>query len=291
MVETSRIRVAVLEGQYACLVDQGVPFSVCLRLQQLGLELHQAQWTARNSLGGFSISFFWPSALEKNQPTKKVKKVKKRRVKVKSPSTHISPHGPVSYLQATGSDSPKKLGVVSEGSPIDAHHDKSTRPSPLLSSTGPPSSPTESPTTPPSELPARPPPSETEPLTRSPSASTNTSPQVPNLSKCQDVRYESRNYMPGVSYKSVDGKDEWTPVIRRKRKTVKLFRNCSESESSGSDSEVDVSCSRKVEYEKRDGIPGLNIYRRGPAIWTPIQAATKPAEPIAARTRSKTSKT
>ena len=93
--------------------------------------------------------------------------------------------------------------------------------------------------------------------------------------------------MPGVSYKSVDGKDEWTPVIRRKRKTVKFYRT-SESESSGSDSEVDVSCSRKVEYEKRDGIPGLNIYRRGPAIWTPIQAAT---EPIAARTRSKTSKT
>ena len=70
MVETPRIRVAVLEGQYACLVDQGVPFSVCLRLQQLGLQLNQAQWTARNSLGGFFIAFVWP-ALEKNpQPRK-----------------------------------------------------------------------------------------------------------------------------------------------------------------------------------------------------------------------------
>ena len=88
----------------------------------------------------------------------------------------------------------------------------------------------------------------------------------------------------------MDGKDEWTPVIRRKRKTLKLHRT-SESESSGSDSEVDVSCSRKVEYEKCDGIPGLNVYRRGPAIWTPIQATTKSVEPIAARTRSKTSKT
>ena len=91
--------------------------------------------------------------------------------------------------------------------------------------------------------------------------------------------------MPGVSYKSVDGKDEWTPLMKRKRKTLKLYRS-SESQSSGSDSEVDVFCSRKVEYEKHDGIPRLSVYRRGPAIWTPIQAATKPVEPIAARTRS-----
>jgi hypothetical protein len=91
--------------------------------------------------------------------------------------------------------------------------------------------------------------------------------------------------MPGVSYKSVDGEKGWTPVIRRK--TVKLRRS-SESESSTSGSEVDVSCSRKVEYEEHNEIPELNIYRRGPGKWTPIQAATKP---ITARTRSRTSKT
>ena len=114
MVETPRIRVAVLEGQYACLVDQGVPFSVCLRLQQLGLQLNQAQWTARNSLGGFSVAFFWP-ALEKNhpQPTKKVKKVKKKRVKVKSTPVHISPCAPVSNLHISGShDAPRDLAYL-----------------------------------------------------------------------------------------------------------------------------------------------------------------------------------
>ena len=80
------------------------------------------------------------------------------------------------------------------------------------------------------------------------------------------------------------------PVIRRKRKTVRLHRS-SESESSTSGSEVDASCSRKVEYEKRNEIPGLNIYRRGPVEWTPIQAATiSCTNPIAARTRSKTFK-
>ena len=74
-------------------------------------------------------------------------------------------------------------------------------------------------------------------------------------SKCRDVGYECRDCVPGVSYKSADGRDEWTPVIRRKRRSV--MKNL-ESESSESDSEVDVSCSRKVEYEKRDGIPGLS---------------------------------
>ena len=61
MVETSRIRVAVLESKYASLEDHGVPLSVYLQLQQLGLQLNQAQWTARHSLGGFFISFFWPA--------------------------------------------------------------------------------------------------------------------------------------------------------------------------------------------------------------------------------------
>ena len=104
----------------------------------------------------------------------------------------------------------------------------------------------------------------------------------PNLLKCIDVTYERREHRPGVSYKMRDGKEEWTPVVRRKRKPRR-------SESSGSDSdgsEVDVSCSRLVRYEERDKTPGLTVFRRGPATWIPIKAAK--VEPIAARTRSKT---
>ena len=52
----------------------------------------------------------------------------------------------------------------------------------------------------------------------------------------------------------MDGKDEWTPVVKRKRKATRVKRS---SESESSSSEVDVSCSRKVEYEKREGIPCL----------------------------------
>ena len=78
MVETTRIRVAVLESHYASLLDIGVPFSVCLQLQELGLQLNDAQWTARNSTGGFSISFLWP-ALAKNQPVKKKSQMRSKR--------------------------------------------------------------------------------------------------------------------------------------------------------------------------------------------------------------------
>ena len=48
--------------------------------------------------------------------------------------------------------------------------------------------------------------------------------------------------------------------------------------------DVDVSCSRLVQYEEHDGIPGLKIFRRGPPTWTPI----KHTSPVASRTRSKT---
>ena len=85
-----------------------------------------------------------------------------------------------------------------------------------------------------------------------------------------------------MSYKTRDGREEWTPVVRKKRKARR--RESTENDSDGS--EVDVSCSRLVRYEERDDTPGLTVFRRGPATSIPIKAA-KP-EPIAARTRSKT---
>ena len=57
-----------------------------------------------------------------------------------------------------------------------------------------------------------------------------------------------------------------------------LYKN-SESDSNGSNTKSGV------DVWKRDRIPGLNIYQGGPAIMD------KPAEPTAARTKSKFSKT
>ena len=119
--------------------------------------------------------------------------------------------------------------------------------------------------------------SEAEPTSVSEAELTSTS-TVPNLSDCEDVKYDSCNYTPGVSYKTSQRKEQWTPIVRRKR-TKQRLRDDTDSDSSGS--EVDVSCSRLVEFQKKDGVPGLNIYQRGPAVWTPI----------AFRTRSRTSKT
>jgi len=52
-----------------------------------------------------------------------------------------------------------------------------------------------------------------------------------------------------VSYKTRDGKEDWTPVVRRRRKGRRHVSGNSESDSDGS--KVDVSCSRLVRYEVR----------------------------------------
>ena len=77
---------AVLENQYVSLEDHGVPLSVCLQLQQLGLQLHEAQWTAIYSLGGFSLFFSgqpWQSA--------KKKKPKESRKNTSKSTSHQKP--------------------------------------------------------------------------------------------------------------------------------------------------------------------------------------------------------
>lgn len=264
MVETTRIRVAVLESQYASLEDHGVPLSVCLQLQQLGLQLHESQWTARHSLGGFSISFFWP-ALDNQQPVKKKKKSKKSKMNRKNASKPTTNQPPTSYLKPADVGSPAKSANPLDHSPIVAHHlppesEPNLNDHSLHVSEAEPT-----------------PISEAEPTSISEAELTSTS-TVPNLSDCEDVKYESRNYTPGVSYKTSQGKEQWTPVVRRKRTRQRV---CDDTDSESSRSEVDVSCSRRVEFQKKDGVPGLNIYRRGPTVWTPI----------AFRTRSRTSKT
>ena len=82
MEEKSRIRVAVLEGDYANLCGLGLPPS---QLQSLKLWLLGALWTAKASASGFSISLYWPTtgtALEKGKEKKTRKKQCKRNRKV-----------------------------------------------------------------------------------------------------------------------------------------------------------------------------------------------------------------
>ena len=75
------IRVAVLEGDYASLCALGLPLSLSIQLQQSCLKLCGAQWTARSTDGGFSVSLFWPSAPENVRSDAKLKKKRRRRRK------------------------------------------------------------------------------------------------------------------------------------------------------------------------------------------------------------------
>ena len=236
MEGTSKIRVVVLESKYASLVDHGVPLSVSLQLQQLGLQLHQAQWTARHSIGGFSqaISLFWP-ALDpsKSKPPRKQKKVKK----MKKKPTVRSVTNSCSNQRA---DTPKKPSdsisqeISVDHSPIEARHQQ-------------PSDSTINSTTALSTLPSPEP----------PSAQSESAHESPDLSKCLNIEYENRDFVPGVSYRTLDG-EGWTPVVKKKRIRLRWRTSGSSySESDGSGNEVDVSCSRLVEFEKREGTPGL----------------------------------
>jgi len=52
------IKVVVLENDFAALCRLGLPVSLSLQLQQSGLKLADALWTARSSGSGFSVSLY-----------------------------------------------------------------------------------------------------------------------------------------------------------------------------------------------------------------------------------------
>ena len=82
MADKSRIRVAVLEGDYANLCGLGLPLSLSLTLQIRNLQLSGALWTGKTSASGFSISLYWPTT--GTVPEKeKAKKTRRRQCKCK----------------------------------------------------------------------------------------------------------------------------------------------------------------------------------------------------------------
>ena len=61
MAESGPISLCVLEGLYAHPTQLGFPLSVAVELQSSNLLLDSAKWSTRQSEGGFSVTFFWPS--------------------------------------------------------------------------------------------------------------------------------------------------------------------------------------------------------------------------------------
>ena len=234
MAESAKIFVSIIEGPYTILKECGVPLPVCVSMQDKGLLLGNAQWTARHSNCGFSVSFFWP-ALESKQvaTTTVVKKSRKRKRRPKKAQYQESSHKAVMSQIQQKSPSP---------SPITAHPSNNA-----------------------------------------------TSKEPVDLTACESVSFEMHDHHPGVKY-SLNGEEKWTPVKKRRCKkrnqlnvtvTNSSFDDDSHSSTSSS-SELDVSCSRLVQYSEHDGTPGLSIHRRN-IVWAPIAP-----NPIASRTRSRT---
>ena len=93
-----------------------------------------------------------------------------------------------------------------------------------------------------------------------------------------------RQSTPGVQYVK-DGEQNWTPVVR-KRKRGKTMHTKESTSTSSSDSELDIGTARQVYYQECGQVPGLYV-RRGctssSVSWLPIAPS-----PVFSRTRART---
>ena len=204
-----RIRVSVLEGSFAGLEGVGIPLPVCIHLQDLGLQFEGAQWTAKQSNIGFSISFFWPvqdrSAFGVNRPGKKHRR---RRKKARCTS------GWATGSIGRGKEADPGLNNVDDrNTPIEAHC--STRSSPSSPSQGHAAMTNQCKVTTDDTKSTI---SATSTCSRSPTSSSNNV----DLTICSKVQFELRDGVPGVFYQDPENTAGWTPVIRRHRKKPHL---------------------------------------------------------------------
>ena len=121
---------------------------------------------------------------------------------------------------------------------------------------------------------------------------------VLDLASCNDINYEVRNGVHGVSYCQGASKEAgWTPVVgkKRKRKNAPIpnfvrrrfppnhsihQRNATSESDTDSGSERDLNTiippeTVNVHYSEVDGIPGLSVWTRSTRSWTPVAARTR----------------
>ena len=118
---SGKIRVCILEGHQAELASAGLPFSVCLRLQELGLSMSAAQWSTRQTNTGFSVSIFWPSSTNVRGGTivdqqKPRSKKRRRRKRKKEPNART-----VSAVRDVSPAQDPQNPYSAAASPINAH--------------------------------------------------------------------------------------------------------------------------------------------------------------------------
>ena len=83
MADKTRIKVAVVEGDYADLRSLGLPLALSLQLQLQDLKLSGALWSAKASASGFSVSLYWPTTTDSHKAKTKKPRRKQKRGKAK----------------------------------------------------------------------------------------------------------------------------------------------------------------------------------------------------------------
>ena len=248
-----RIKVAVIEGDYADLCGLGLPLALSLQLQLQDLKLSGALWSAKASASGFSVSLYWPTTTAAQKA--KVKKPRKKRKRGKAKKQAIP-----SASNYTVSDCTSHLRAESTATSINAHSSPER--------VSPP------------------------PKSISKASVTHDSPCV-DLTSCSDVQYEVRDGVHGVSYSFSNDESSWTPVVgrRQKRRPVPDFVQrrfppghsihhlSSDSDSGSEDLDLDTviptGANLDVQFTAIENIPGLTVKTRNTQSWTPIATRTR----------------
>ena len=283
MADRTRIKVAVLEGDYADLCGLGLPISLSLQLQLQGLKLSGALWSAKASASGFSVSLYWPTI---TTPAKaKVKKARRKRKRGRANKQAIpSVSNSISNV-TTVSSAPVLASPVSKQSPLNAHHSPESVVSPQAKS----------------EMSVTNDASSNESVSSQPKSQmsvTYDSARSIDLAACSEVQYEVQDGVHGVSYRCSkdDEQSSWTPVVgrRKKRGHVSDYLRCrfppdhavhhsnsSESDSDSVSNDLDLGdmipagANVDVHFKLIDGTPGLAVRTRNTRSWTPIAARTR----------------
>ena len=278
MADKSRIKVAVVEGDYAELCGLGLPLSLSLQLQCLNLKLSGALWSAKASASGFSVSLYWPTTDTTRGVPVKVKKARKNRKRrhkqAPTSATNNQTASSVPVIQSSSSQ-PLNFKTVclnkehpspdsdSPGSTDNSHHSGS--------------------------------PQYSHDVGTSPAMSNDSSEgSTVDLAVCSNVQYGMKDGVHGVSYTSHLGERGWTPVIGRKKKRTipdyikrrfprdhPIHKQESDAESESDEQDLDnvipgpAGGKVNIEYRMVDNIPGLSIKTRNTQSWTPVAARTR----------------
>ena len=152
-------------------------------------------WTAKSTDSGFSVSFFWPcgNSLQYGvEKRKKNRRKRKNKVRNEPVGVHKQPVDKISVATMTNH----------EGSPFNAHqdsHELSSVADKSCSSQDKPADDNDSG-------------SNTQVCTPS---QHDEEVKVVDLKLCSNIQYHKRDGVHGVTYRTEDGNDGWTPVRRK----------------------------------------------------------------------------